>query len=81
MKKETIANLLGLAFVILFIIAVAFSTKEITAISIAQQTKCWNAPYKNLVLNYTKTLLNSKNLTNSVQNLTIEYCNILLAGK
>ena len=81
MKKEILIDFFELAFVILFIIAVAFSTKEITAISIAQQTKCWNTPYKDLVIIHTEALLKHRNLTNSIQNLTTEYCNTLLAGK
>jgi hypothetical protein len=81
MKRKTLSDLLGLAFVILFIVAVASSTKKITAIQIAQQTKCWNTPHRDLVLNYTETLLKQRNLTNSVQNLTITYCNNLLTGK
>jgi hypothetical protein len=81
MKRETLSDFLGLAFIVLFIVIVASSTKDATAITIARQTKCWNTSYRNLVLNYTETLLKQRNLTNSIQNLTIVYCNNLLVKK
>jgi len=79
--KEALLNFFGFIILLFAITALAFSTRKITAIMLAQQTKCWNTLYRDLVLNYTVTLLKQRNLTNSVQNLTIEYCNTLLARK
>jgi hypothetical protein len=81
MEKEALFNFLGFSFLLLTLIAIALFYQKTIAIQIAMQTKCWNTPYRNLVLNYTETLLKQQNLANSIQNLTIEYCNTLLARK